>query len=167
VRRFFESHLRITILFAACVLVLGACGGSGEDGFDSTPGPADLSTFSNDAIRVGGVDFEAWIAATDAQRTRGFMFATAEQLAPLADGTPRGMLFVYPDDRRPSFFMRDTFVPLDLAFATVDGTIVEVHRLEPLDETRVTASQPVRFALEAVEGTFAANAIGVGDRIDR
>jgi uncharacterized membrane protein (UPF0127 family) len=155
-------------IFAACVVLASACGGgSGDDGSSGSPGPADLSTFETDSIRVDGVDFEVWIADTDAKRARGFMFATAEQLAPLADGTPRGMLFVYPEDRQPQFFMRDTFVPLDLAFARADGTIVEVHRLEPLDETRVPASQPVRFALEAMEGTFAERGIGVGDRIDR
>ena len=73
------------------------------------------------------------------------------------------MLFALAGEALRSFFMRDTFVPLDLAYATADGTIVAVLSLVPLDLTPVTSSQPVQFALEVPAGTLAAEGIGLGD----
>jgi len=113
-------------------------------------------------MTIDGVEFEAYVAETPAQRAQGFMFATLDQAAPLGDGTPRGMLFVFPGDSFLSFFMRNTFLALDLAYATADGRIVEIHPLTPLDETPVVASQPVRYAFEALRGTFADHGISVG-----
>jgi hypothetical protein len=114
---------------------------------------------------VGGVEFEVWVATTFAQHAQGLMNATEEQLLPLPDGTPRGMLFVFLGEATRSFWMRDTYVPLDLAYATADGTIVEIHELVPLDETLVTSGEPVQYALEALTGTFAAEGISVGSVI--
>lgn len=136
--------------------ILSACGGSGG------ASGADLSGFPTARILVGGVEFEVWVASTLAHQARGLMFATEDQLMPLLDGTPRGMLFVFPNEATRSFWMRDTYVPLDLAYAKADGTIVEVHELVPLDETPVVSGEPVQYALEALAGTFAANGIAPG-----
>lgn len=95
------------------------------------------------------------------------MFASEDQLAPLGDGTPRGMLFVFAAPSRLSFWMKDTFVPLDLAYVRADGTIAEIHELVPLDVTPVVAGEDVQFALEAPAGTFALHGITVGDSVIR
>lgn len=153
---------RLRRLALAVALLAAACGGGGGDDGSSA---GTLDGFSRARISVGGVVFEAWLARTPDERARGLMFAGEEDLAPLPDGTPRGMLFLYDEDRLLSFFMRDTFVPLDLAYAAADGRIVETHRLQPLDETSVVARVPVRYAFEARQGTFAALGIGVGDVI--
>jgi uncharacterized membrane protein (UPF0127 family) len=139
--------------------ILSACGGEGASG-------ADLSGFPTARILVGGVEFEVYVATTLAQQAQGLMFATEEQLQPLLDGTPRGMLFVFSTEATRSFWMRDTYVPLDLAYARADGTIAEVHELVPLDETLVTSGEPVQYALEALDGTFLAHGIGPGTVID-
>ena len=143
-------------------LLLAACSGGGGD-----PGPqgSDLSGFRVERLQVGATGFEAWIAETPAQRAQGLMNATMDQVAPLPDGTPRGMLFVFPGDLALSFWMRDTFIPLDLAYADATGTIVEVHALFPLDETPVVSGVPLRYAFEAPAGTFLANGIGIGSVI--
>src|SRR5262245_24956186 len=110
---------------------LSACGGGeGASG-------ADLSGFPRARILVGGVEFEVYVATTTAQHAQGLMNATEEQLEPLLDGTPRGMLFVFATEATRSFWMRDTYVPLDLAYARDDGSIIEIHAMEPLDETPV------------------------------
>ena len=75
------------------------------------------------------------------------------------------MLFVFPNEAPRSFWMRDTYVALDLAYAKADGMIVEVHDLIPLDETPVASGEPVQYALEALSGTFAANGIAAGSAI--
>ena len=137
------------------LLILSACGGEGASG-------ADLSGFPTARILVNGVEFDVYVATTFVQQAQGLMFATEEQLQPLLDGTPRGMLFVFSTEATRSFWMRDTYVPLDLAYAKADGTIVEIHQLVPLDETLVVSGEPVQYALEALEGTFAAHGIGPG-----
>lgn len=142
-------------------LLLAACSGGG----DPVSGGADLSGFRVESHTVDAVTFEMWIAETVWERAQGLMNATTEQVAPLPDGTPRGMLFVFPSDIVLSFWMRDTYIPLDLAYADATGTIVEIHDLFPLDETPVVSSAPLRYALEAPAGTFLANGIGVGSVI--
>jgi hypothetical protein len=112
---------------------------------------------------VDGVEVLAWIAETPAQHAQGLMHATAAQLAPLPDGTPRGMLFVFPGPSAVSFTMRDTFVALDLAHFRADGILAEVHALTPLDETPVPAGEPVTYSLEVRSGDLSAHGIGVGD----
>jgi len=138
------------------LLLLAACsGGGGASG-------ADLSGFDTARITVNGTEFEVWLAETPAQQAQGLMFATESQLLPLPDGTPRGMLFLFPSESLLAFWMRDTYVPLDLAYARADGVVAEVHQLVPLDETPVVAGEPVQYALEALSGTFAQYGITPG-----
>jgi uncharacterized membrane protein (UPF0127 family) len=144
------------------LLLAAACGG-GEGG-PGAPG-ADLTGYETARITVNGVEFEVWLATTFAQRQQGLMFATESQLDPLPDGTERGMLFVFSSEANLSFWMRDTYVPLDLAYARADGTIAEIHDLVPLDETPVPSGEPVQFALEVYSGTLQANGIAAGDVI--
>ena len=70
---------------------------------------------------------------------------------------------VFPAEVFVSFWMRDTLVPLDLAYVRADRTVAEVHDLVPHDETPVFSGEPVLYALEVPAGTLAANALGPGD----
>lgn len=151
----------------ALLLVVGAvaCGSGGGDGGAGGPAPNQLADLATARVVLGGVVFEAWLVDTEAQQRRGLMGTTEADLAPLPDGTPRGMLFRYPEDRLASIFMRGTAVPLDLAYATAAGRIVETHQLVPFDETSIVAREPVRYAFEAREGTFASRGIAVGDTL--
>ncbi len=149
---------RVRSALAVSCLVAAAC----SHGGGAPPAGADLGGFGVARMAIGATGFEAYLATTPAQRSQGFMFATVDQAAPLGDGTPRGMLFVFAGDAFLGFFMRNTFLALDLAYATADGRIVEIHALTPLDERLVVASQPVRYAFEALAGTFADHGIGVG-----
>lgn len=73
-----------------------------------------------------------------------------------------GMLFVFSEMTRPSFWMRNTFIDLDLAFMDATGAVVEVKSLKAHDATQVTASSPVKYAIEVAAGTFARDGVGVG-----
>ncbi|NNJ97802.1 MAG: DUF192 domain-containing protein [Gammaproteobacteria bacterium] len=78
-----------------------------------------------------------------------------------------GMLFVYARDRIVSFWMKDTSIPLSIAFLDRDGRILEIHDMYPLDSTRYYFSKsPVRYALEVNQGWFSDNGIEVGDRLE-
>lgn len=76
-----------------------------------------------------------------------------------------GMLFQFDSERIGSIWMKNTFVPLDLAYITVDGKIVDIKPLEPQDLTPVKSSKPVLYALEMNQGWFAKNGIKVGDKV--
>ena len=149
-------------------VLLSACGASG------TPTPTgalpptrstDLSSLRTLRIDVSGVTFEVWVAETPTEQQRGLMFVTPEELAPLPDGTPRGMLFPFPSDRIVGFVMNNTYVPLDLAFIGADGEILEIHDLRPLEEAAVTSRQPIRYALEVNAGDLSDHGIVLSDRL--
>ncbi len=65
-----------------------------------------------------------------------------------------GMLFVFPEDTRTSFWMKDTFIPLTIAFLAADGRILAVVDGKPLDETPLDPGVTYRYALEVNQGWF-------------
>jgi uncharacterized membrane protein (UPF0127 family) len=109
------------------------------------------------AIRV---DIRAEIARTDEERSRGLMNRDA-----LSDG--RGMLFVFDRDQILSFWMKDTRIPLSIAYIAHDGRIIEIHTMKPLDTTPVHSARSVRYALEVPQGWFGRVGIAVGDYVLR
>ena len=77
-----------------------------------------------------------------------------------------GMLFVFEEVAQQSFHMRDTMIPLDIAFIKADGIIESIKQLEPNDETSVASDGEILCAIEVNRGWFAENNVEVGDEID-
>ena len=78
----------------------------------------------------------------------------------------QGMLFVFPQSHIQSFWMRNTFIPLDIAFINMEGNVIDIQRMEPLDEDkRYVSPGPVPYVLEVNEGWFESNAISVGAKV--
>ncbi len=114
---------------------------------------SDLSVIK---LRAGSAELTAEVAGTQQEREKGLMRRSS-----LGDG--EGMLFVYENPQQVAFYMKDTFIPLSCAFIDTDGAILEIHDLEPLDETPVvSASSEVRFVLEVNRGWFARNRVTPG-----
>jgi len=109
-------------------------------------------------LLVAGDTLFVEIFTTEEERAQGLMFRTE-----LPEN--HGALFVFPYPQRLSFWMKNTLIPLDLAFLDASGVIVELHALEPLEERPVTSSRPVPFALEVNRGYFARRGVGVGDTV--
>lgn len=130
--------------------------------------PNDLDKLAKVSMEARGAKFEFWVADTAETRERGLMFVTAEQMAPLENGTHRGMLFVFEYEQRLSFWMKNTIIPLDVAYIATDGTIVATHTMAPLDERsfRYPSGDPARYALEVNANLLVELGLKKGDRIE-
>lgn len=104
----------------------------------------------------GGRHLRVRVAATGADRAAGMQHLCAEAVEDTA------ILFVFERPRRPRFHMNNVHAPLDIAFIAPDGRIVEVHRMEPGQETLTAPQQPVAGALEVAAGRGAAHDLEPG-----
>ena len=104
------------------------------------------------------VEVRAEVADERAERQTGLMGRT--ELAPDA-----GMLFVFGRERDLSFWMRNTLIPLSIAYISADGRIVDIQDMEPLDDEppSYASAEPARYALEVNQGFFAERGVEVGD----
>jgi len=110
-------------------------------------------------LRSGAVEIVAELAVEPDEMETGLMHREE-----LKDG--RGMLFVYESDRRMSFWMKNTLIPLSIAYLGADGVIKEIHDMEPLSLAPVESERYARYALEAPLGWFGRVGLGPGDRFD-
>lgn len=106
------------------------------------------------------VEVLAEVADSDVERETGLMGRPSGSLP--EDG---GMLFVFDREQDLSFWMKDTHIPLSVAYADADGRIVDVQDMEPLDRTLHPSVEPAMYALEVNHGFFEEHGIGVGDSI--
>ena len=74
-----------------------------------------------------------------------------------------GMLFVFPKPENVGFWMKDTTIPLSIAFIDENGVITEILDLKPKDTTLKTSKKKVLYALEVNQGWFKKNGIEIGD----
>lgn len=110
-------------------------------------------------LYVGAEVVAAELAMNQIQIATGMMFR-----AEMAEN--EGMLFVFAKPHRTSFYMRNTKIPLHVAYIDGDGAILELHELKPLDETPVEAkSERVQFVLEMNKGWFTRHNVAVGSII--
>jgi uncharacterized membrane protein (UPF0127 family) len=76
------------------------------------------------------------------------------------------MVFVFPQPRPVTFWMKDTPIPLSIAYISSSGRILELHDMKPFDETSVpSTSQAVVYALEVAKGWFDRHGVLPGDTI--
>ena len=110
-------------------------------------------------LSIAGTEIRAETADEEHERAAGLMFR--KELA--ADA---GMLFIMPQTGPVSFWMRNTELPLTIAYIAPNGAIMELHDLVPHNERPVPSCFPqVAFALEMPRGWFAKNNVWPGDRV--
>ena len=100
----------------------------------------------------------AEVAANDQTRSRGLMFR--ESLEP-----NQGMLFVFDYPGQHCMWMKNTLIPLSVAFIEGDGSIANIADMKPKDETTHCAQRPVPYALEMEKGWFASRGIKPGQKL--
>ena len=98
------------------------------------------------------------LAVSPAQQQVGMMFRTTM-------GANEGMLFVNDDVAVRCFWMRNTLIPLSIAFVATDGTIVNIADMQPRSEASHCSTKPVRYALEMRQGWFTKHGIKAGSKL--
>lgn len=118
-------------------------------------------------VSIKGQPFRLWIADNSSERERGLMFVTADQMAPLADGTQRGMLFKFDRELEMSFWMKNTIIPLDIVYLDADGVALSIYTMAPLDTSynRYPSREPAQFAIEVNADVFSDLGLQPGDRV--
>jgi len=110
-------------------------------------------------LSVGGQQFDVELAVTPEQRREGLMYR--DRL-----GEREGMLFVFDAERMLTFWMRNTPLPLSIAFIDGRGVIVHITDMVPFSEVPVSSRVPARFALEVNQGAFERAGVVVGDLVE-
>jgi len=101
---------------------------------------------------------KAEIAVTPEERNKGLMYRKN-----LQDG--EGMLFIFDKDEIMSFWMKNTYIPLSIAFISNNGKIIDIKDMYPHDTNSVKSSRSVRYALETPQGWFLRAGVKEGDNV--
>lgn len=109
-------------------------------------------------LQTGLYLIRAEVAATDRTRMMGLMFREK-----MAQGD--GMLFIFPEQDRVCMWMKNTPLPLSVAFIDESGIILNVEDMQPRTEDSHCSAGPARYALEMNQGWFKAKKIGRGAKI--
>jgi uncharacterized protein len=168
------------LLFVLLLLMVGCGGGESsapeENGPTNSTAPAQTTAEAIQNTTVASApegsttiaitsstgersEVEVEIADDQAEQRRGLMERTE-----LAEDA--GMLFVFDREEPRSFWMRNTLIPLSIAYIASDGRIVDIQDMQPLDETSHPSAEPAQYALEVNQGFFAERRIEVGNEVE-
>lgn len=161
--------MRPFFAISALVTVLAiSCGGSDSGPNGLTPTPEF----------TGCMKFAPLSPDTHTIRIRKAIGTTATLITQLADTSAErgvglserdclpedsGMLFAFPQDTTITFNMRETEIPLTIAFIRADGEIVHMLDMQPLSQDSYASPEPFRYAIEVEQGWFAENGVVIGD----
>ncbi len=121
----------------------------------AVPGWAQQPQLPLHELSAGMHRIEAEVAATAEARQTGMMLRTSMP-------SHRGMLFVFADSAKHCMWMRNTLLPLSVAFLDEKGRILNVEEMQPKTEDNHCAAKPARYALEMNMGWFRSRGLGVG-----
>lgn len=110
-------------------------------------------------LTAGFHRIEAEVAANDPHRQRGLM---NRRTMP----AQRGMLFVFPQNNTHCMWMRNTFLPLSVAFIDAAGIVINIEDMQPQTEDNHCARRPARYALEMNLGWFAQRGLQPGVKLN-
>lgn len=151
----------LALVFAVLLLPLAACSTA-----TTSEAQAQAATTLTDDFRAilhtatGDYPFTIEIADTPQEQQKGLMFR--QELAPDA-----GMLFDYGSERKVSFWMQNTYIPLDMVFIAADGTVKYIHEnAKPMDPTSIPSRYAVQFVLEIPGGRAAEIGLKAGDKLE-
>jgi uncharacterized protein len=135
--------------------------GTTADKEETTSGQSGLRTLVIDASGGKKVGVRVEVADDLAEQAKGLMDRTTL-------GENRGMLFVYPEERELSFWMKNTLIPLSIAFIDSERRIIDIQDMKPLDDEppSYVSAEPAQYALEVNQGFFEERGVKVGDSVE-
>ena len=136
-------HIKSFLAAALCSLAAAAL---------AQTGPQKLPTIR---LNAGMHLIQAEVARTPDERATGLMFRETM-------GTNEGMLFVFEQPATQCFWMKNTLLPLSIAFVADDGTVVNIEQMQPKSLDSHCSEKPVRYVLEMNQGWFAKRGVKAG-----
>jgi uncharacterized membrane protein (UPF0127 family) len=121
----------------------------------NTASSADLPTRK---LTIGKDRMTVEVVTTPEQRATGLMNRFSLQ-------PDHGMLFVFERPQPLGFWMKNTYIPLSIAFVSADGTILNIEDMRPRDESTHWSQGEALYAIEMKKGWFADKGIGAGQRV--
>jgi len=109
-------------------------------------------------LTINGNKLTAEVARTPEQQMTGLMYRFS--LKP-----DHGMVFVFERSEQRGFWMKNTYIPLSIAFVAADGRIINIEDMAPRDESSHLSAGPAMYAIEMRKGWFAERGIRTGDRV--
>ena len=150
--------VRTSLIAFLAVFAFGVVACSGADA-DSPP---RVPSAERRVLKVEGNGESAKVtvelATKPDQRQQGLMFRQEMD-------EDAGMLFIFPEDNATGFWMKNTYIPLDIAYISAEGRVLEIKAAKPLDETLLAPAGPYRYTLEVNAGWFLRHNLGPGATI--
>jgi uncharacterized membrane protein (UPF0127 family) len=121
--------------------------------------------FKTRAVTIGKKNLSVMIADTEAKREQGMMFKTTWPK------NAKGMLFIFEDQNRRSFWMKNTLLPLSLGFFDSEGVLLETASMDPpkslaqVKIDRVLSLKPAKYVLEVPKGWFKKEGVKAGSKL--
>jgi len=117
------------------------------------------NTFSADEIKINNLLSNIEVASNPNDRRKGLMFRKSLP-------EDHGMFFVWEYRKRQCMWMRNTYIPLNVAYIDTKGKILEIYEMLPLSEDSICSKKRVKYALEVNLDWFKRNNVQVGDQIN-
>jgi uncharacterized membrane protein (UPF0127 family) len=118
--------------------------------------PAQPAQWWTVPMQIGAQRFNLEVADTPEAQRAGLMFRKSLP----AD---QGMIFVFSREQPQEFWMKNTYVPLDIIYVDSTGKVVSIHPMEPLNTKGVPSDGPAQYAIELNRGAAAKAGVKVGD----
>lgn len=145
------------LVFAAALVQTGC---DGEKNGAARPSGPVLGPEHRFAIAIGSEIVQMRLAVHESERSQGLMHVTQMP-------ENEGMLFVWAQPQRMSFYMRNTRLPLDIGFINADGILREIYPMYPgVEDTVRSADADLKFALEMNQGWFSRHDVKPGAKLD-
>jgi len=148
-------HLRILIPLAVTAALVAPSGCKREQATTATSTTAAPTV----SMRIGNETFTLEIADSEAEQKRGLMYRRSMP-------QDYGMIFVFPDEEPRGFYMKNTYIPLDILYVNAAGRVVSIRQMQPEDESSVQSGAPAKYAIELNQGAAARAGVSVGDVLE-
>lgn len=149
---------RRTWIQGALVAIAMLCGGSMAQSAFAQNAPVNKNLPVVE-LKINNHKLKAEVAADANSRTVGLM--NRFSLAP-----DSGMLFVFPQSEPLGFWMKNTFIPLSIAYLDAKGVILNIADMKPQDESTHPSKGPAMYAVEMKQGWFKERGIKAGDKVE-